>query len=498
MRRTASTDTHFSTRTGPDDGRRASARATLIMLDGARPDVFQHLTAAGDLPNVTRHLSQGGLTRASTVFPSTTGVAYLPFLTGCYPGTCNVPGIRWLDPARYGGRWWRDRAHVRSYCGLQGGLLGSDLRRGIASVFDLEPDSVGLCTPFARGLAREHVRASLRRALWGGLAHYTAGYGVLDRAVGRGFLQAARERHRFVFAVFPGIDGLSHFLDPWHPAVLDLYRAFDRIFGDYAAASGLDGDHLTLIVSDHGLSRVDRHTDVALALEARGIPTLRHPILWRRSPLAAVMVSGNASAQVYLRPGERRGWAYDLPEIEAGTVGAIPSDLPQYLAELPGVGLVVGSDGPDAVVLSRSGRARLTDGDAGSIAYRPETGDPLALGPLAVRHEREWLAVSFDGPYPDAPTQLLQLLRSRRSGDLTVIAGPGTDLRARWEIPAHRSGHGSLHADHMRCLAAANRRWTGPIRTVDLFPVILEHLGLEVPRGIDGVAPVATIEECVA
>ena len=40
---------------------------------------------------------RGGRTRAITVFPSTTSVAYLPFLTGCTPGHCNIPSIRWLD-----------------------------------------------------------------------------------------------------------------------------------------------------------------------------------------------------------------------------------------------------------------------------------------------------------------------------------------------------------------------------------------------------------------
>ncbi|MDT8437282.1 MAG: alkaline phosphatase family protein, partial [Gemmatimonadota bacterium] len=83
-------------------------RATILLLDGARPDVLDHLRAAGDLPHLERHLLAGADCGAAvTAFPSTTGVAYLPFLTGCYPGTCDVPGIRWLDPRRYDGRWWR-------------------------------------------------------------------------------------------------------------------------------------------------------------------------------------------------------------------------------------------------------------------------------------------------------------------------------------------------------------------------------------------------------
>src|SRR5438045_8681898 len=90
-------------------------RVTLFIMDGARPDVFGYLAARGDLPNISRYvLERGGAGPATTVFPSTTGAAYLPFLPGCYPGTCDVPRIRRLDRSRYTGRWIRARRPVRN------------------------------------------------------------------------------------------------------------------------------------------------------------------------------------------------------------------------------------------------------------------------------------------------------------------------------------------------------------------------------------------------
>lgn len=464
-------------------------RATLIILDGARPDVFRHLVDRGDLPVLTQHvLEPGGITPATTVFPSTTGVAYLPFLTGCYPGTCDVPGIRWLDRRRYAGGWWRDREHVRSYCGYQGGRLNHDLPDGMRTLFDLEPDSVALCTPFNRGLGPGREKAIRARTLWGGLAHYTMGYELLEQAVGEELIRLAPARHRFTFAVFPGVDGVTHFYDPWHESVLDTYRDFDAMFGRFVAAGGMDGDHLVVLVSDHGLSRVDQHTDIAVELEQAGVPVLRHPLhLWRRDPQAAVMVSGNASAQVYVKPGALRDARYPVSALEAGVPG-LPRRIVSWLAALPGVALVAGTEGDDIVVLSAGGRARLVTRGDGRIAYRPETGDPLVLGSAAERHEREWLASSHGGAFPDAPMQLTQLFRSERTGDLVVIAAPGADLRRDWELPEHRSGHGSLHGEHMRCLVAANHAWDGPLRTTDLFPKILAHLGHDVPDGIDAAA----------
>jgi hypothetical protein len=463
-------------------------RATLIMLDGAAPDVFEELAAAGDLPNISRHvLEPGGSVPATTAFPSTTGVAYLPFLTGYFPGPCGVPGIRWMDSERYRGKWWRDRDHVRSYCGVQRGKLNSDLPDGMQSLFDIEQDSFALCSPYTRGLPAERYRTRLSRIVVGSLCHYTRSYKLLDRMIGRDFVELALRKYRFVFAVFPGVDGLAHNFEPRHPKVLDLYREFDETIGRYVAAGGLEENHFLAIVSDHGLTRIDRHTDVAEVLEDRGIRVLRHPTIWRRNPQVAVMVSGNASAQVYLRPGVSRSHRWSIPHIESGQVDGIPTDLVEFLANLDGVALVAGVDGADVVVVSREGRARLVDLGDGRIKYDPETADVLELGGFsATKHERDWLAYSMDCRFPDAPAQLLQLFRSDRTGDLVLSATEHADLRDDWEFPEHRAGHGGLTREHMRCVVAINRPLKGPKRSADVFGVILNHLGHAEPSGIDG------------
>jgi hypothetical protein len=464
-------------------------RATIILLDGARPDVFQSLVEAGDLPNIARYvLEPGGQVPATTVFPSTTMVAYLPFLTGGFPGRCDVPGIRWLDRRAYGGRWIRDRRHVRSYCGVQGGLLNSDLPDGMATLFDIEADSTAICSPFTRGLAAHRHRCSVARMIIGGRAHYTAGYEPLDRRVGRELVAQARSHPRFLFAVLPGIDGIAHCYHPHHRRVLDLYRAFDRDLGRYLAAAGAGPDHLLMLVSDHGFSRVHHHVDLALALERIDIPTLRHPKLWRRNPAAAVMVSGNAAAHVYLAPGVTRDHRWSIPVIEAGDIDGIPRFLVSYLADLHGVDFVAGVDGDDIILVSSAGRSRLTLREDGRIRYAPETADVLGLGREPATRDRDgWLRASIDGSHPDGPVQLAQLFESNRTGDLVVSASAGADLRSEWEFPEHLAGHGSLRAVHMRCLMAINKPVVGPMRTVDAFPLVLDHLGYPVPESIDGV-----------
>lgn len=448
-------------------------RVVCILIDGVRYDVLQHLLDRGDLPNLSRWVVEpGGLTAGTTVFPSTTGVAYIPILFGRYPGPANVPGIRWFDRAGMdGGPVERWRA-ARSYCGPQAGWINRDLASG-PSLFELVPESLAICTPITRGLPRGAHLIPARRAILGAAAHYCGSYAALDRAVAAAWIAAASRPWRLLFVVFPGPDGLTHLHDPRHPSVLAACRAIDDAFGAFMARTLGSGELPALfVVADHGASAVHEHNDVALALERMGIPTIRHPLhLWRRAARAAVMVSGNGAAHVYFHDG---------------IAGA--SDLRDRVLSLAGVALGAYRDGRDGIIVARGHlRARLTD-DGERVTYTPLLGDPLGLGRLLRVDDRELLARSVATEFPDAPRQLLQLLASPRSGDVVLAAERGVDFRGPWELPEHRSGHGSLIADHMIVPIAASIPIPDvPVRTVDLMPTMLEALGAPAPDAIDGV-----------
>ena len=96
---------------------------------------MRDLIRAGRLPAIGRHL--GNFREAVTAFPSTTGPAYLPFLTGCYPGTCNLPGIRWFDKDSYASRRFsKDR--FRSYVGAESFYMNGDIAK-IPTLFEILP-----------------------------------------------------------------------------------------------------------------------------------------------------------------------------------------------------------------------------------------------------------------------------------------------------------------------------------------------------------------------
>ena len=465
-------------------------RCFLLLVDGLRPDVADARLAAGDLPHLAAMLEAGGRTHAITGFPSTTSVAYLPFLTGCTPGHCDIPSIRWLDRAAYGGRWWRNRNAIRSYCGYQAPMLDGDIRTDVRTIFELVPDSLGIFTPVARGLTPERDPSRRERQIWGSVAHVAMWHQPSDDAVSRHLLRAAEADWRFVFAQFPAVDGYSHQSGPQSAPV---YRALARVDDTVGRLRRLLqmreqlDESLILLVSDHGASRVHTHLDLADWFRAKGVPTLAHPVIWARRPRVAVMVAGNGSAMVYAQPGTARAERWPMERLRSPTAFGSERDLIAELVREPSVAFVAAESESGGLWLdSEAGSARIISRDC-EVSYQPVSGDPLRLGGPCRASSRAWLERTWDDVFPDAAFHLLDQFRSRRSGDLLVIAREGYDFRARFEVPEHRAGHGSLIRAHMQTPVWSSQPIPpAPLRTVDLFPAMLDWLGVPAPEGIDG------------
>jgi hypothetical protein len=328
--------------------------------------------------------------------------------------------------------------------------------------------------------------------VWGSVAHVAKWHQPSDDSVARYLIRAAGESWRFVFAQFPAVDGYTHQSGYDSPQVHRALKRVDDTVGELRGLLQRRGElnqSLILLVSDHGATRVHTHLDLADWFRTRGVPTLAHPVIWERKPRVAVMVAGNGSAMVYARPGEPRDHRLPIERLrEPAMFGA--RDRGDLLAELvrePSVAFVAAESEHGGILLvGSSGAARLrVRGD--DVTYQPISGDPLELGGPWAGSSRDWLDHSWDGSYPDAPFHITDQFRTRRSGDLLVIAREGYDFRGRFEVPEHRDGHGSLIRAHMQTPVWSSRPIPDkPLRTVDLFPSMLEWLGVTPPPGIDG------------
>jgi len=460
----------------------------LILADGARQDVFEKLLNEGELPNIQKHIvSRGSYVRMTTAFTSTTGPAYIPFLTGCYPGTANIPGIRWFDKNAYATKSLLNPHRYRSYCGWEGLFMNRDLRPEIQTIFDLTEDPINVFGPISRGLSPSNNKNKTLKAILLARAHWNGTYEPLDRAALQIFLDQDA-KSEFQFLVFPAVDGISHNHTPTHKRVIEAYRFLDRAVGRIAGrllANDRYDSTVIGICSDHGLTPTHTHFDIAEFMEKElDIPTLRYTNTLRLKPEASTQVSGNGMAHVYLKNGDwRRPCFYeDIIHMTKNVAGIFLSQ--------PAIDLVITKTKDGWIrVDSTRGSALIQEAES-VIRYKILSKDPFGFGPLpATMSFEEALEKTIDSDYPDALVQLVQIFRSERSGDIILSAKIGYDLRLKWEIPEHKSTHGSLHREHMMtpfCLSYPIGKKS--LRSVDVFPTILKLLGKNIPPGIDGQA----------
>ena len=456
------------------------------MIDGATYEVLRELLEAGDLPALASLAEAGGgLKKAVTCFPSTTGPAYIPYFMGLLPGTANVPGYRWLSRAGYNGhgsRW--TRPGVASYSGREGMSFDSDLpdRPTWFDFFGTKKNIINLLT---KGCEPEDNLTRRIKPFVYTIGHYLHQWRLADRVAAEELIRAAKNPPEFIACAFNGVDGYSHARDPRAPKVIDSYRTIDRAVGEarrQIARSGKDEETLWVIGSDHGQSPTHSHIDVARTLDSLGFPCLYYPRLWREDAHCAEMVSGNGMTQVYFRNGH--DWAERMPweEIEA-------KGLPKAILSVKGIDLVAGQAANGDVVLQTAASKGTLRWQGGRCSFSFTGVDPLGCGPFECLDAQEVLARTFDSPRPDACLQLPQLFRAERSGDLLISAKQGYDLRARWELPEHHSTHGALVPSQMHVPViishpiAADR-----FRTVDLFPTVLSLMGKHLDGEVDGVA----------
>lgn len=459
-------------------------RCIMILADGARADRFEALLAAGVLPQIARHIvAPGGYRRGVTAFPSTTGPAYMPFLTGCLPGTCNVPGIRWMDKAQYRPG---TRRGVRSYCGIETFKANGDMAPQVTTLFQHLQPGYNIFSPICRGIANRTNITRLMRIWYWYYAHLTDRWDFVDAAAQRKLEAVVARDFRFCFVVFPGIDEYSHLDDPMGDETTTAYQRIDQAVGaaaqQLASRGQLEGT-LWWIVSDHGLSATHTHFCIDTFLADHRLRAVSYPKIYRRDATAANMMSGNAMSNLYFRHHE--GW--DRPVTDAYLEAQAPGLLEALVAETA-IDVVAVRTGDQGIrVLTKRGAALLRMVGT-RVQYQALRGDPLAVGlSEALLSPEESLARTMDGPYPDGPYQLAHVFQSPRAGDVIVSAAPGYDLRLKYEIPEHHGSHGSLHREHMHIpiFCSAPLR-PGPMRSVDVFPSTLQLLGAPIPDAVDG------------
>ena len=484
-------------------------RFVFIIIDGAPYEIFKTLIENGDLPNIKKHVvDPGSLNKAVSVFPSTTGPAFIPFFMGLYPGTANIPGIRWLSKSKFHASHRFKHPGICSYMGFDGLRFEADLPPDFPTLFNFFSPVSNIYNLLARGCPSSKNLTRWIKPFAYTYAHFSHRWRFVNQIAARHLHKAVEAGDKFVMCLFPAVDTFSHLSQIQSPRVMQAYREIDTAIGDLVhtlqKANTLQ-ETLILITSDHGMTDTHTHIDVPQHLDDGGWRCLHYPKVWRQGTTSASMVSGNGMTHLYFKNNANgKGWGERTPFEKLHQMGVISS-----LIELEGLGLVAGqSETGDIIVQNRDGQGKIScrspDTDQGKLRNMPATlkcadalrfsyrfigADPLGYG---VSYEnlssREALRETYNSPHPDGIVQLWQIFKSERTGDLVLSAESGYDLRARYEIPKHHATHGALIAEHLHIPLATNYPIAEQcIRSVDIFPTVLNLCGHNVAgRYIDG------------
>ena len=462
-----------------------SPSVIIILADGARPDVLAAALQSGELPALARLRTEGGLHTITTAFPSVTGPAYAPFLTGKHPGSVGLPGLRWYDRARAACGW---PSYARSYIGPQCLLLDDDLALDAETMFELAASSIGALSVIRRGLPQSRRIGSgaafLARTTITHFRGNVSGWLNIDRNIGNTFVRRVRDEHpQFAFAAFTGIDKASHAFGHDSPTVHEAMQVVDdvcsRLRKDAEHAGSWGSTHLW-VVSDHGHSRVTMHEDLAGFVASLGFKVVAHPWIVRPGAQVAVAVSGNAMAHIYtgLESRTRRFWPA-LAERWGDAADALISRESVDVMMLPL------SESSCEVRARGRGHAVVSWSDS-QYAYHPVSGDPFGIGERDYMSEADAFDATIHSCYPDAIVQVARLSSCARSGDIILSAAREWDFRARYEPIRHVSSHGALHREHMLVPLLTNKPIGGTARrTVDVMASACTVLGLS-PAQVEG------------
>lgn len=454
-------------------------RTVFYLLDGARPDILKELIDEGQLPNLARLINEGTFRKATTCFPSTTGPAYLPFLSGHFPGTMNIPGIRWFDKKEFKRRRLNKMA-MRSYCGPEAVFFNTDMPADKPTLFDLLGESYNLYNMITRNIPDEFDLGKEGKGWLYTRAHFAKRHHPVDL---QGHQRIMNLLHSgkdfdFLFAVFPSVDWDSHYHDIRDHRTIEAYRIADRSIGEVRAIleeKGWWSNTLFLLTSDHGLTATHTHFDLSDWMTSQGLRAVSYPVIWRAKPKSAVMISGNSFGSIHLLNHEG-----DHALTEQEILKYFGEQRLNALLSEKAVDFITyrGNHSGEYYVHNRDGKALITFTNSEAYQYLPLDADPLGLGIVQAADHREALELTFESDYPDSLVQIVQLFKGPRTGDIIVSAANGYDLRDFWEYPEHKGSHGSLHREHIHVPLIYNQKDWAPhaARTADIFPSILKWM----------------------
>ena len=467
---------------------------TIFLIDGLSKSIFKKQLAAGKLPNLQKLIEKSTyIEHGIGAFPSMTGYAFYPFLTGVDATKSGILGLRWFDRSR-------DAGNLRHYVGRTNIQMNKDIHPTPKTLFEKYDAyyTASINTYMNRGVhhaemtgwahttskyQQQSVFKGLRQIPFMGETlskdHFQHETLVMDKT-----LQQLAKNPKVQWVTFPSPDASNHVLGTT-AEYYQLLTHIDSLIGVFIAEVsrlGQADSRMIAVVTDHGISDVSKNLDISAELKKRfGIDLIRGEATHLYTDKLTekltdfidkqgyFVINGNLSAYIYLRdtgkkptpPYWRNRQTFETLEQYPCTVLGKKTTihLPQTLAAMEGVELVACKKNDSTVtVFSAKGRGDIVFNTQFGYKYKVINEDPLTYAKDSVLSKmmqtdyfsaHQWLEASLNTPYPDAIFRLYQLMLAEKVGDLLITSKTGYDLAADYEIfvKNYKGGHGGLRGE---------------------------------------------------
>jgi len=469
------------TRYGYDRSKSSYDRVVLMVAGGMKPDIVKGMIADGKLPNISEHIvDRGGVYNCTGSFPSTDGPSATPFVTGCFPGVCDLPGVKWFD-RRIPANKVISMNRFRDYNGWGAYAMDHDLSKSVRTIFEYSKQAVNIFGMLNRGCGLVRDPAFFR--MRGGYERQGISGGI-NQALEAGFYwfsAAIRRETDFVLYRLPSLSSVS--IDDDGDVEMEYLRldeSVGRVAEMLKEKKMYDGSAI-MLSSDYSLGLEKSSMDLsALLTSGYRVSSSGRRARERDDSDIISLTSGTSMAHLYVKAGDDWGDGRFFEDMES-------DGLIDLLNSSDGIDIIAGRSRRGGVIVAgNNSRAHLIEDGDGRITYIAEAGDPFGLSSVAeVMDSSDALRTTLGSKYPDGIMQVLQLFRSKRTGDLVLSADEGVSFAF-----GDGTTHGSLHADHISVPLMSSVPISSEImRTSDAFALILDVLGIEITHAMDGRTP---------
>lgn len=462
---------------------------SILLIDGLSQTIFQENLQAKRLPNLQQLIQKSTYVKNGIgAFPSMTGYAFYPFITGNDATTSGIYGLRWFDRSLEAG-------NLRNYVGRTNIHMNRDINPQQKNIFELSGDqyTCSINSYMNKGVKESTLtgwRHTTSKFEHTALFRFLAALPYFGHRITADFFEhetyamnlAKKQLEgnpKVQWVTLPSLDAMNHI----HGTTADyatLLIHVDSLIGDFIKTIddlGQSDTRAVAIITDHGISDVHQNIDlrknfknkVGLDLE-RGksvhllTDELNIPLSKFSEKDGYFVINGNLSAYLYLRnPTEKDSklsWRkkLSLAQLQAYQTPKGTKNLLNFLAQQEGVGLIAAQQNDATIWVQVGDNTATIVKYQDNYSYRPISNDPLGYtqDTLATKlidtqfhSANTWLKHTIQTNYPDAIYRLYELMSKLDVGDVLICSKKGYDLAANYElfVGNYKGGHGGLHKD---------------------------------------------------